>query len=130
MSDRVEALFHQASDLPPDERRALLDAACRDDPGLRAEVERLLAEDARLHAEAGAGAFLDSPLVRSPDADVAREVEGGWGPEPTRPDGPTGPPGPRPAGVSPTIVSSACSARGAWAPSTRRSRTTRAAPSR
>ena len=48
MSDRVETLFHQASDLPPDERCALLDAACRDDPGLRAEVERLLAEDAGL----------------------------------------------------------------------------------
>ena len=55
MSDRVETLFHQASDLPPDGRRALLDAACHDDPGLRAEVERLLAEDARLRAEEGAG---------------------------------------------------------------------------
>src|SRR5215470_4234199 len=68
MSDRVETLFHQAADLPPDRRRALLDAACRDDPGLRAEVERLLAEDARLRAEQGAAAFLESPLMRSPDA--------------------------------------------------------------
>ena len=48
MSDRLETLFHQASDLPPDRRGALLDAACQGDPGLRAEVERLLAEDARL----------------------------------------------------------------------------------
>jgi WD40 repeat protein/serine/threonine protein kinase len=87
MSDRVETLFHQASDLPPDERRALLDAACREDPGLRAEVEGLLAEDARLRAEEGAGAFLDSPLVRSPNAGGAREDEGGGWPDPSRPAG-------------------------------------------
>ena len=31
-SDRVEALFHQPADLPP-----LRDAACADDPGLRAK---------------------------------------------------------------------------------------------
>jgi hypothetical protein len=73
MSDRVETLFHQASDLPPDERRVLLDAACRGDPGLRAEVESLLADDSRLRAEEGAGAFLDSPLVRSPDAGGVRD---------------------------------------------------------
>jgi WD40 repeat protein/serine/threonine protein kinase len=60
--ERVEALFHQAADLPPHEQRALLDAACPDDPGLRAEVERLLADDARLRASAPD--FLDSPLVR------------------------------------------------------------------
>jgi hypothetical protein len=63
-SDRVEALFHQAADLPPDEQRALLDAACAGDPGLRAEVERLLAQDARLRAEESAATFLNSPLLR------------------------------------------------------------------
>src|SRR5262245_23668577 len=93
MSDRVETLFHQASDLPPDRRRGLLDAACRDDPGLRAEVERLLAEDARLHAEEGAAAFLDSPLVRTPDAGGAREEGSGRRPEPTSPAGSPGHPG-------------------------------------
>src|SRR5262249_38082005 len=92
MSDRVESLFHQASDLPPDQRRALLDAGCRDDPGLRAEVERLLADDARLRAEEGAGAFLDSPLVRAPDAAGVPE-EGERGPKPTWPAGPPGPSG-------------------------------------
>ena len=62
--DRIEALFHQAADLPPEEWQALLDAACADDPGLRAAVERLLANDARLGAAKGS-AFLKSPLRRS-----------------------------------------------------------------
>jgi WD40 repeat protein/predicted Ser/Thr protein kinase len=93
MSDRVETLFHQASDLPPNERRALLDAACRDDPGLRAEVERLLADDARLRAEEGAGAFLNSPLVRSPHEGGVRGEDGERGPEPTLQAGPPEPTG-------------------------------------
>jgi hypothetical protein len=70
MDERVAALFYQAADLPPDEWRALLDAACQSDPALRAEVERLLAEDARLGAGEGAGDFLDSPLVRLPKDEV------------------------------------------------------------
>src|SRR5271165_5768204 len=87
MNDRLETLFHQASDLPPDRRRAQLDAACQGDPGLRAEVERLLAEDARLRAEEGAGAFLDSPLVRSTDAGGIRRDDDGRGPEGRGPAG-------------------------------------------
>src|SRR5262249_60751538 len=63
---RLWALFDQAADLPPEEQHALLDVACRDDAALRAEVERLLADDARLHADGGALAFLDSPVARSP----------------------------------------------------------------
>jgi WD40 repeat protein len=43
MSDRVETLFQQASDLPPDQRRALLDVACGSDAALRRLVEELLA---------------------------------------------------------------------------------------
>ena len=35
-ADPVEALFDQAVALPPGERAAFLDAACRDDDGLRA----------------------------------------------------------------------------------------------
>ena len=62
--DRIEALFHQAADLPPEERQALLNAACANDPGLRAAVEQLLADDARLGA-AEASAFLKSPLIRT-----------------------------------------------------------------
>src|SRR5262245_42358276 len=63
---RVEALFHQAADLPPEEQRALLDRACADDPSLRAAVERLLADDARLGSGEIAAAFLESPVVRDP----------------------------------------------------------------
>jgi WD40 repeat protein/predicted Ser/Thr protein kinase len=64
-SDRTEALFHEAADLPPDQQRTLLDAACLDDPELRAAVEKLLADDARLRGGASA-AFLDSPVLRTP----------------------------------------------------------------
>src|SRR5262245_28033125 len=63
---RLWDLFDQAADLPPQEQHALLDAACPDDAALRAEVQRLLADDARLHADGGAPAFLDSPVARSP----------------------------------------------------------------
>src|SRR5262245_40629485 len=63
--DRVDALFFQLVDLPPEGQRALLDAACAGEPALRAEVERLLADDARLRAS-GAATFLDSPLLRPP----------------------------------------------------------------
>src|SRR5262245_54123245 len=64
--DRLEALFHQAADLPPAEQQALLDAVCADDPGLRAKVERMLARDARLGA-AERPAFLKSPVIRTDD---------------------------------------------------------------
>src|SRR5262245_7878382 len=60
-SGRLWALFDQAADLPPAERQTLLDAACADDPGLRAEVERMLANDARLEGSA----FLKSPFSRT-----------------------------------------------------------------
>lgn len=62
---RLSALFDQAADLPPDEQQALLDAECADDPVLRAEVEQLLADDARLGAP-GAD-FLRSPVRRAAD---------------------------------------------------------------
>ena len=63
--DRIEALFHEAADLPPDEQRTLLDAACRDNPELRAAVEKLLADDARLQAGESAAAFPVSPVLRT-----------------------------------------------------------------
>ena len=52
-SDRVETLSHQAADLLPEEQRALLDAACADDPDLRAvavdeAIQRLQGEQPRL----------------------------------------------------------------------------------
>src|SRR6516225_8009274 len=77
-SGGIEALFHEAADLPPDEQRTLLDAACRDDPDLRAAVEKLLADDARLRGDAGSGTFLESPVLRSSPrvADHAAPVGG------------------------------------------------------
>jgi serine/threonine-protein kinase len=42
---RLQALFHQAAELPEPERAAFLDAACAGDPALRAELEALLAVD-------------------------------------------------------------------------------------
>lgn len=62
--ERLWALFDQAADLPPAEQQALLEAACADDPGLRTEVERLLASDARL-GRPERSAFLRSPLIRA-----------------------------------------------------------------
>ncbi|MBL8858902.1 MAG: SUMF1/EgtB/PvdO family nonheme iron enzyme [Planctomycetes bacterium] len=44
---RVEDLFHRALELDSTRRAEFLDAACRDAPGLRNEVESLLAGDAR-----------------------------------------------------------------------------------
>jgi WD40 repeat protein/predicted Ser/Thr protein kinase len=69
---RLWALFDQAADLTPPEQRALLDAACPDDPGLRTEVEKLLAADAQLRADDGHTCFLNSPVLRSPDEPTHR----------------------------------------------------------
>ena len=41
---QVETLFHRGKDLPPDERRALLDAECGDDGEVRTEIEKLLSQ--------------------------------------------------------------------------------------
>jgi eukaryotic-like serine/threonine-protein kinase len=67
---RLWALFDQAADLPPQEQHALLEAACPDD-ALRVEVERLLADDARLNADGGALSILDSPVARAPSPAIA-----------------------------------------------------------
>lgn len=42
---RLQALFHQAAELPEPAQAAFLDAACADDPALRAELAGLLALD-------------------------------------------------------------------------------------
>jgi WD40 repeat protein/predicted Ser/Thr protein kinase len=76
--DRTEILFDRAVGLPPEEQAAFLDAACRGDPGLRAELESLLAHDRRTQT---AGGWLESPLVRGPAGPPA----GGAGPPPGGP---------------------------------------------
>jgi WD40 repeat protein/predicted Ser/Thr protein kinase len=63
---RVRALFGEAAELSPGERRAFLDAACLADPDLRAEVEGLLAVDADLRAGGPEETFLKTPLLRPP----------------------------------------------------------------
>src|SRR5271166_5348176 len=60
---RLWALFDQASDLPPPQQKALLNAACPDDPTLRAELEQLLAADAQARAQPER--LLRGSLVRS-----------------------------------------------------------------
>ncbi len=44
---RIQALFHEAADLPPAEQQAFLKTACGHDDGLLADVLALLQEDAR-----------------------------------------------------------------------------------
>jgi WD40 repeat protein len=63
---RVKALFAQAADLPREEHGAFLESACRDEPDLRAKVERLLAYDAGFEHGKDEPGFLKSPLVRAP----------------------------------------------------------------
>src|SRR5262249_15037780 len=65
-SGRLWALFDQAADLPPAERQTPLDAACTDDPGLRAEGERMLANDARLGAASPKSPFSRTVLGGAP----------------------------------------------------------------
>lgn len=45
--ERIQALFHEVADRPEPAQRAFLEAQCREDPELMAEVLGLLEEDAR-----------------------------------------------------------------------------------
>ncbi|WP_165226845.1 serine/threonine-protein kinase [Aquisphaera insulae] len=60
---RVRALFARVADLPPEERGAFLDEACRGEPEIRERVDRLLAFDARSGPDEDG--FLKSPVVRT-----------------------------------------------------------------
>jgi eukaryotic-like serine/threonine-protein kinase len=64
---RVRALFAQAADLPREERGAFLDAACRGEADLRAEVEGMLVYDSGFGLGEDEEGFLKSPLVRVPE---------------------------------------------------------------
>ncbi len=75
--DRLELLFHQVVELPPEARRAFLDDACADDAALRAELESLLQCD---RPALRSGTFLQSPVVRA-----ARDDDPGFDP-PAQPD--------------------------------------------
>src|SRR5215471_10297167 len=43
--ERIQSLFLEALDLPPEQRESFLDTACAGDTNLRREVESLLAHD-------------------------------------------------------------------------------------
>ena len=64
---RCEELFHAAAALAGPERDEFLASACLGDPGLRGEVERLLAAHAR------AGDFIASPAIAAMEQPEARE---------------------------------------------------------
>jgi Tol biopolymer transport system component/serine/threonine protein kinase len=64
---RAGELFEELRDCPPREQMAALDAACPDDPELRARVERLLLADRR----ADSGGFLENAAMD----DAARLIQ-------------------------------------------------------
>ena len=64
-SERLQNLFVGASELPPEQRAAYLDSACRGDAKLRAEVESLL------RSRDAAGRLVDVPTAYI-DADATR----------------------------------------------------------
>jgi serine/threonine protein kinase len=66
--ERVQDLFNQALDLPPNERRALLERASGGDETLRREVESLLASDEKAHS------FIEDPAAAVP-RDLLSETE-------------------------------------------------------
>lgn len=89
--DRVEVLFHQAVERPPERRAAFLDSACNGDVALRAEVESLLAFDEQTPATmqgrqwrpAGAEALREDPLLEG-GTPVAHDCNGRHGGLPPR----------------------------------------------
>ncbi len=67
----VEALFQEALDLGPEQRRAFLDRQCAGDPDLRSAVEELLHFDAKAQ---GATEFMRGPVAEARDALVSMEL--------------------------------------------------------
>jgi DNA-directed RNA polymerase specialized sigma24 family protein len=69
-TQRVKTLFAQAADLPQEKRAAFLDAACRGEPDLRAELESLLDYDSSFESGQRDDSFLKSPLLVSSEASL------------------------------------------------------------
>ena len=73
---RLDALFHEALELPDERRGAFLDEACADDAGLRAELEELIESDpggeAFFQKYAGAISGLATVLTTGPGPTVGR----------------------------------------------------------
>src|SRR5579871_4258118 len=76
--DRVQSLFDQAVQLPPEQRPAFLEDACNGEPELRAEVDSLLAWDSSCTGGAGGQDLLKSPLVRLPQPEFGELLPKAW----------------------------------------------------
>ena len=93
MSDRVETLFHQASDLPPDERRRCWTPPAVMTPASAPRWRGCWPTTPSCARRRGRGEFLNSPLVRSPQAGRVSVEEGGRVPEQTLASASPGPSG-------------------------------------
>ncbi|MEO1130214.1 MAG: serine/threonine-protein kinase [Planctomycetota bacterium] len=71
-------LFDELCDVPPAKQQAVLDARCGDDPELRAQVERMLKQDASgggaLGGEGGGAAVLASSLADDLGTEIPEQV--------------------------------------------------------
>ncbi len=65
----IDELFHAAFELPPNERGAFLEAGCRGDVSLRAEVEKLI------EGSDQAGSFIETPPVLDENTIALSESE-------------------------------------------------------
>ena len=72
--DRLQAIFHRALDLPTSERLSFVEAECRGDDGMRADVEAMLLEDARGESLLDRG--LPGGEVGDPAADLPLDAFG------------------------------------------------------
>jgi eukaryotic-like serine/threonine-protein kinase len=69
---RVEELFYEVADVPAEDRTALLDDACRGDPGLRREVEALLDARDRIGDFLAPEGLVRQIATLTPDPAIAR----------------------------------------------------------
>jgi len=67
---RIESLFHAALELAPEKRAAFLQETCGDDEGLRADMERLTADDS------AARAFMQSRALEVAAKKLAQDESG------------------------------------------------------
>ncbi len=74
---RIEELFERTADLPPEERRRLLEAECGDDPALRREIEAVLEADAA--ADGIAGRLRNAVSAMEAEAEAETFEPGGAG---------------------------------------------------
>src|SRR4051794_36260804 len=75
---RLQTLFHAASDLAPPQRDEFLTRECADDVHLRAELEALLASDARLHGTTAQPIIGSLAQLRRPQASLLGRRVGAW----------------------------------------------------